>query len=95
MKKVGKGVHIVKRRGHKEKFDERKVYASCYAACLSSHMPHERAEIVAANVSRAIKKWVHSRAAVTSDQIFRELGKALAKYDKDAAFMYRNHRDIS
>lgn len=95
MKKTGKQVHIVKRRGHRERFDERKVYASCYAACLSSHMAHERAEVIAGNVTRIINKWVRTKATVTSGQVFREIGRVLARYDRDAAFMYRHHRDIS
>ena len=43
---------IVKRRGHVEEFDERKVYGSCYAACLSSHVPHIEAEKVCEKVSK-------------------------------------------
>ena len=86
---------IVKRRGHQEEFDERKVYASCYAACLSAGIPHEKAEKISEKVSRAIKTWVKNKKTVTSDQIFREVAKTLAKHDKNAAFMYNTHRDIA
>lgn len=42
---------IVKRRtGHSEPYDERKVYASIYASCLSVRAPVGAAELTAARV---------------------------------------------
>jgi len=49
--------HIVKRKGHKQEFDERKLYASVYAACLSAHVDKEEVEATANLVCREIKKW--------------------------------------
>lgn len=88
-------IQIVKRRGHEERFDERKVYASVYAACLSSHVPHRQAEQIAGKVCRDINRWIDNRRGVTADQLFREITKALRHYQKDAAFMYETHRDLS
>ncbi len=62
--------HIVKRRGHKEIFDERKVYASVFAACLSAHIDKEKAEVTANLVTKEIKKWIEDKEDVTSDAIF-------------------------
>lgn len=87
--------HIVKRRGHKQKFDERKVYASAYAACLSAHAEKEEAEVTANLVTREIKKWITDKEEVSSDQIFKKIGEELGHLNKDAAFMYTTHRDIS
>ncbi|MBI4021378.1 MAG: hypothetical protein HY369_03980 [Candidatus Aenigmarchaeota archaeon] len=87
--------HVVKRQGHKERFDERKVYASCYAACLSSHVPHREAEKICEKVSRGVKTWIAAKPAVTADQLFKEVTRQIAKHHKDAAFMYRTHRDVS
>ncbi len=87
--------HIVKRRGHKEQFDERKVYASVYAACLASHTSQEEAEATANLVSREVKRWLDKRQDITSDQIFKKAGEELKHLNKDAAFMYKTHRDIS
>ena len=53
-----KKVHIVKRGGHEEHFDERKVYASCFAACLNVHMNKIEAEECAEKVTKDIKKWI-------------------------------------
>ena len=38
--------YIIKRKGHKERFDERKVFASVYAACMSGHMDRKKCEEV-------------------------------------------------
>tara|TARA_Y100000310_G_scaffold286069_1_gene309944 strand:- start:3019 stop:3288 length:270 start_codon:yes stop_codon:yes gene_type:complete len=87
--------HLVKRRGHLEKFDERKVYASCYAACLSHDITRGEAEKVCEKVTKEVKKWIKDKKEVTSDGLFREIGKSLAKHSKEAAYLYKTHRDIS
>jgi transcriptional regulator NrdR family protein len=87
--------HIVKRRGHKEAFDEKKIYASCYAACLSAHLNHLQAEKICATVTRDIAKWIRKKKEVTSHQIFLETAKSIKKHHREAAFMYATHRDIS
>ncbi|MBI3103974.1 hypothetical protein HYZ05_03460 [Candidatus Daviesbacteria bacterium] len=87
--------HIVKRKGHKEIFDERKVYASVLAACLSAHVHKEQAEINANMVTKAVKEWLDEKMDITSDQIFKKVSEELKKLHKDAAFMYTTHRDIS
>lgn len=87
--------HIVKRKGHKQKFDERKVYASVYAACLSAHCDKEEAEVTANLVCREIKKWIDKKETVTSQQIFEQVSEELGHLNKSAAFMYKTHRDIS
>lgn len=88
-------IHVVKRRGHKQQFDERKVYASIYAACITSHVIREEAENIASLVTREIKKWLGDKEAVTSDQIFKQVGVELDHLNKEASFMYTTHRDIS
>ncbi len=87
--------HLVKRKGHVHIFDERKVYASCYAACLSAHMRHEEAEKVCNIVTKEINKRIKNKKVITSNQIFKEVTRILNRHNKDAAFMYFTHRDIS
>lgn len=87
--------HIVKSRGHKESFDERKLYASVYAACLVVHVLHEEAESIANLVTREVKKEIENEEEVTSGEIFRKAGEELEHLNKEAAFMYKTHLDIS
>lgn len=87
--------HIVKRRGHKQKFDESKLHASIYAACLSAHINKEEAAAISNLVVREIKKWIDNKKEVTSDAIFKLVGEELNHLNQDAALMYTTHRDIS
>lgn len=87
--------HVVKRKGHTERFDERKVYASCYAACLASHVPHHLAEKIAEHVTSDVKRWIREKKTITSHSIFLMVAKSMAEYSKDAAYMYKTHRDIA
>ena len=86
---------IVKRRGHVEEFDERKVYASCYAACLSAHITHAKAEKICEKVSKEVKTWARKKIEVNSSEIFKKAISAIKKHNEDAAFMYETHRDIA
>ncbi|MBI2651281.1 hypothetical protein HYX01_02325 [Candidatus Woesearchaeota archaeon] len=86
---------IVKRKGHSEEFDERKVYASCYAACLNTQLHDAEAEKICEKVSKEIKLWAKRKKKVSSSEIFAKVIEAMKKYNKDAAFMYETHRDIA
>lgn len=88
-------IHVVKRRGHKQEYDERKVYASVYAACMNVHRSHEKAEEDAKKVVEKISEWIKERQEVTSNEIFIKTADVLREVDEDAAFMYSTHRDIS
>jgi transcriptional regulator NrdR family protein len=87
--------HIIKRKGHKQEFDERKVYASVYAACLAAHVQPEEAENIANSVTREIKEWIKEKEAVASDNLSKQITSELKRLNDEAAFMYKNHRDIS
>lgn len=88
-------MHIIKRHGHKQEFDERKLYASIYAACLSAHVDKQEAEATANLVVREIKKWMQKKGEISSDEIFKQASKELMHLNREAAFMYTTHRDIS
>lgn len=87
--------HIVKRKGHKESFDERKVYASVYSACLAVRIQDEEAELMANLVSREVKKWFEERGEVSSKDISEQVEKELKHLNKTVAFMYSTHKDVS
>ena len=87
--------HVVKRKGHKEEYDSRKVYASVYAACLNVHMHQGEAELVADKVANEINDWVKTKGEVTAHEIFLSTTQVLKKYHPDASFMYETHRDVS
>ena len=86
---------IVKRKGHKEDFDIKKVYASVYAACLNVDMHEGEAELIADKVSSEVEIKLQSEEEVTSTHILKLVADVLRKYNTDAAFMYETHRDVS
>jgi len=84
--------HIVKRRGHVEPFDERKVYASVYEACHAAQLSTSQAEKIAAHVTASIKKWMDKKNRANSHELHQEVIHLLKKHHEDAAFMYATHR---
>ena len=88
-------LQIVKRKGHTEVYDERKVYGSCFFACRNAHLSEKEAEEICSKVAAAITKWVKSKKVVASNEIFRILIEELKKHNEDASFLYETHRDIS
>lgn len=86
---------IVKRRGHTEDFDERKLYASIFHACVSLRTPQAQAELVAQKVTDEVKAWLSDKHEVTSGDIFREASRHFDVYSPEAAYMYKHFRVVS
>lgn len=86
--------HIVKRHGHTEEYDQRKLYASIYAACLAVRATTGEAELVAEKVTEEIQDWLGKKHEITAYDIRQHASKHLKVYNQDAAYMYHNHREI-
>ena len=86
---------VVKRRGHQELFDERKIYGSIYSACSSCDLHNTDCEKIADQVVSELKKSFAGKKEINSTEIFGLVISILAKYHEDAAVMYQLHRDIS
>lgn len=86
---------VIKRKGHKEKFDEKKLFASIYSAARISGLQEQKAEKVASKVLKQVIKSFKGKTPLTSDFISKQTIKSLKKINKEIAFMYETHRDIS
>ncbi len=86
--------HIVKRAGHSEEFDQRKLYASVYAACVAVKVPIGEAEIVAEKVTNDVIKQMGDKYEVTSGDIFRKASLFLQGYNPDAAYIYQHSHKL-
>jgi len=84
--------HIVKRHGHSEPYDEKKLYASIYSACLSVREPSGSAELIAEKVVSDISSWLEKKHEVTANDIRRHAAVHLKAYNPDAGFIYLHHR---
>lgn len=93
MKKLAKKckICIVKTKGHEEEFDERKVYASVYAACVSAHYNEDDCEKVAEDITKKVKKTVKSKKNIESLKIRKQIQAELKKKNKELAFFYEHH----
>ena len=99
-RKITKGIKkvIVKGMGHSEEYQERKVHTSCFNACRNAHIDNLECRSIADKVSKSVTKFVKQasgKGILSSSDIFKSIIKELRKYDKDAAFLYETHRDIS
>lgn len=86
--------HIVKRAGHTENYDERKLYASIYSACLSVREYPGSAELIAQEVVREFGKWLEKKHEVTSNDIRRVASEHLKAINPDAGHIYLHHRVV-
>ena len=82
---------IVKRQGHKEKFDEKKVYGSVYAACASAHYDETLREKTAEDVTSNVKKFVRNKKSINSIKLRKKIEELLKKENEELAFFYEQH----
>ena len=82
---------IVKRKGHTEEFDERKVYGSVYVACASAYYNEGQCEKTADKVANIIKKFVKGKKQIQSAEIRKKIENELKKKDEELAFFYEQH----
>lgn len=87
--------HIVKRGGHTETYDERKLYASVYAICQSLRESDQTSEVIAEKVTQDINEWISKKHEVTSHDIRSHAAIHLEQYNADAGWLYRHHRNFS
>ncbi len=86
--------HIVKRKGHSEPYDIKKLYASIYSACLAVRTPEGEAELVAERVVKHVSEWLESKHEVTAHDIRAQAAKHLKAYSPDASYLYGVHRSL-
>lgn len=87
--------HIVKRHGSSETYDERKLYASVFAACIAVKVQPRVAELISAQVAREVGTWLDKKHEVTSRDILKHAEESLRLLNPDAAYLYKHHGVIS
>jgi transcriptional regulator NrdR family protein len=84
---------IVKRKGHSEEYDEKKVYAAVFAAALNCDYNDQQSERVANGVMLNVNAAVKKKKTGISAQDLRELIIQNIN-DKDVALMFKHHLDV-
>jgi len=86
---------IIKRKGHEEKFNNKKIYRSIYESFLNAHYDERDAKKFAKKIKRELVKKIKTKKKILSSELFKILLHIIVKYDNDVAFLYQTHRDIS
>ena len=82
---------IIKRKGHKERFDEKKVYGSVYAACASADYTERGCERISKKLTDIIKTFIERKKEVKSTDIRKRIEYELRRINKELAFYYEQH----
>lgn len=86
---------VVKRKGRKEAFDEKKLYASIFAACQECGIENEKSEHISEKIVHELLIHLKGRQEVNSTEIFGFVTERLARLNEAVAFMYETHRDLA
>ncbi|MEK6967379.1 MAG: ATP cone domain-containing protein [Nanoarchaeota archaeon] len=84
---------VIKRKGSEEEYEEKKIYASCYAAALDAHYSEKEAEKLALEVTDKINAWIKSKKQVTSSEIRHQM--IITIPDSAVALLYKHHLDAN
>ncbi len=87
--------HIIKRHDHDEVFDEKKVYASVYAAARNAQLSEVESERIAEKVMAGTNEWIADKPEVPSANIFWKITELITKENEQVAYQYHTHRDVS
>ena len=82
---------VVKRRRHREKFDEKKLYASIYSACMSAGYTESNCEQIAERISKKVESIIKKKRSIKSIEISRIVFVELETINKRLAFFYEQH----
>jgi len=84
--------YIVKRAGHTESFDPKKLYDSIYAAARALHESETQAGITAQRVCDEVSKWIKNKYEVTSKDISLQAEEHLKVLHPEVADIYKTQR---
>ncbi len=88
-------VLVEKKDGRCEKFDEKKSHDVFCRAALNAHLSVAEAGKLADKAMKDLKQFLKSKRKIKSTELFMQKIKILKKYNKEAAFLYKTHRDVN
>lgn len=86
--------HLRKNNGKVETFNSKKLASSIEKALLSNHYSQAQARQIAQEVTKNVVEWLSQKTEVTHLDIRYQAAKNLNKYDKNAALLYKKHKDL-
>ena len=86
---------IIKANRAKEAFSNKKLYNSIYASCLGTQLPKKECQRIAKKIYGNVVKILRKHQCLLSEEVSATVTKAMAKHQKELAFMYKTHKDLS
>ncbi len=87
--------HLVKRAGHTEAYDEKKLKRSIYRAALNAHHSDAQAKKIAAAAMKKLSAWIKTRKSVRAHVLHVKAVAILKTIDPDVALLYEHHENLS
>ena len=92
---MAKQITVVKMNRTKETFNQKKLYTSIYSSCLSTQLPKKECQRIAKKIYGDVVKILRKKQCLLSEEVSATVTKAMAKHQKELAFMYKTHKDLS
>lgn len=86
--------HVIKNTGKVQSFNSKKLVKSIEHTLLSNHYAPDQAKTIAQKVNQGVVEWMTKKTEVTYKDIRAQAAKQLAKIDKNAAFLYKKHKEL-
>ena len=75
-------------------FDRERLGAAVQRAATANQTPHGNAENSSVKVVAKIEKWLRGKAEITAGELRLQTAEALADFDPDAAYWYKNENKL-
>lgn len=86
--------HVIKTAGNIQNFSVTKLEKSIASSLVAVHAPSEDIPNITTQVCATVTAWLENKHEVSTIDIRTATAKELAKYNKDAAVLYKKHKDI-
>lgn len=84
-------VTVIRREGKAEEFEEKKLYASVYAAASSSNYEESECEEIAEEVTQNVKEWLQGKVQISSRTLRKKIAEQLEARSETLSFAYRRN----
>jgi transcriptional regulator NrdR family protein len=86
--------HVIKSTGKVQIYSSTKLQKSIARSLLAVHVAEEDVADITSKVSTAVMAWLDNKYEVSTVDIRTIASRELAKYSKDAAVVYKKHKEL-
>lgn len=86
--------HIIKDYGGVELYDPSKLQSSIKRTLISCQVERKMAEEQSKKITDDFSNWLKPKSEITSLDIRSKVANMLIEYNKNAAILYKNHKEL-